>query len=108
MKMNESLEKWEYCFNKSLETNKLDYPLIKKMLKDNSFTKRSLEELNKTDKDFSEQLKLLTENSISAFELLSLIVGYNEFIKDFDNIYFHGFDLTNFDTRYIFDENVSD
>ena len=30
MKMNESLEKWEYCFNKSLETNKLDYPLIKK------------------------------------------------------------------------------
>lgn len=95
-------------FNKSLETNKLDYPLIKKMLKENSFTKRSLEELNKTDKDFSEQLKLLTENSISAFELLSLIVGDNEFIKDFDNIYFHGFDLTNFDTRYIFDENVSD
>ena len=78
------------------------------MLKENSFTKRSLEELNKTDKDFSDQLKLLTENSISAFELLSLIVGDNEFIKDFDNIYFHGFDLTNFDTRYIFDENVSD
>jgi hypothetical protein len=53
MKINESLEKWEFCFNKSLETNKLDYPLIKKMLKENSFTKRSLEELNKTDKDFS-------------------------------------------------------
>jgi len=43
MKMLDSLERWEFYFNKSLEKDKLDYQSIKKMLVDSSFTRQSLE-----------------------------------------------------------------
>jgi len=102
--MLDSLERWEFYFNKSLEKDKLDYQSIKKMLVDSSFTRQSLEELKRVDKEFNEQLKILSEHSISAFELLSVIVGDSEFIKDYNNIYFHGFDLKTFDSKYIFDD----
>jgi hypothetical protein len=109
MKMHSELEKWENVFNNSIEKmgkEKLDYKLISIMLKETSFTKEKLSDLA-SNREFSEQLTVLTENRITAFELLSLILGKNDFIQNFDNIYFHGLDLKSFDNHYVFDEEMT-
>ena len=43
---------------------------------------------------FKEQLRNLAENNISAFELLSNILGDNSFLEGVDNVSFYGFDLS--------------
>jgi len=104
MKMNEKLQNWELSFNKSIERTKLSYPTIKNMLEENGFSKKKLVDLVKIDKDFAEQLKILSENSISAFELLSIIIGDSQFLENYENIHFHDFDIKSFDNKYVFDQ----
>lgn len=103
MKIHEKLQNWENTFNKTVESEKLNNSTIKNMLRENNFSKSELGKLLSDDKDFSEQLQILSENSISAFELLSVIVGKNDFLNDFENIYFYGFDIENFDNNSVFE-----
>jgi hypothetical protein len=51
---------------------------------------------------FKEQLSSLAENSVSAFELLSNIIGNNDFQQGLDKIYFYGFDLS--ETQSLFEQ----
>lgn len=46
------------------------------------------------DSKFKKQLSSLAENNVSAFELLSNIIGNNGFQQDLEKIYFYGFDLS--------------
>lgn len=103
MKIHEKLQNWENTFNKTVESEKLNNSTIKNMLRENNFSKSELEKLLNDDKDFTQQLQALSENSISAFELLSVIVGKNDFLNDFENVYFYGFDIENFDSNGIFE-----
>ena len=54
------------------------------------------------DSTFKEQLISLAENSVSAFELLSNIIGNNDFQQGLDKIYFYGFDLS--ETQSLFEQ----
>lgn len=54
------------------------------------------------DGKFKEQLSSLAENNVSAFELLSNIIGNNDFQQGLDKIYFYGFDLS--ETQSLFEQ----
>jgi len=54
------------------------------------------------DSKFKKQLSSLAENNVSAFELLSNIIGNNDFQQDLEKIYFYGFDLS--ETQNLFDQ----
>jgi hypothetical protein len=54
------------------------------------------------DDTFKEQLNIMAENNVSAFELLSNIIGNNNFQEGIDKSYFYEFDLS--ETQSLFQQ----
>lgn len=122
---HKNLTNWENIFNKKLSSigsNKLEIDHVKDMLVaflDSAEPPQKLEdtarlplkikqsEIAKTylkDELFQEQLSALAENNISAFELLSKIIGDNSFEKGIEANYFYGFDLS--ETQSLFEQEM--
>ena len=54
------------------------------------------------DATFKEQLNIMAENNVSAFELLSNIIGNNDFQEGIDKNYFYKYDLS--ETQSLFQQ----
>lgn len=117
---HENLTLWQDIFDKELLVDtKLTLEHVKNMLlsfissatppiklHDSSLTPLSLKQselgIYLKDLKFKEQLDALAENNISAFELLSNLIGHNDFQQSLDAIYFYGFDLS--ETKGLFEQ----
>ena len=122
---HKNLTNWESIFNKKLSSigsKKLDIDHVKDMLVtflDCAEPPKKLEDIarlplkvkqseiaNTYLKDglFQEQLSALAENNVSAFELLSKIIGDNSFESGIETNYFYGFDLS--ETQNLFEQEI--
>lgn len=118
---HENLTNWQNIFNQELTIdNELTLNNVKNMvLSFISYAKPPIElhgdsssiplplkqsQLNIYLEDciFKEQLNSLAENNISAFELLSKIIGNNNFEQGIEKIYFYGFNLS--ETQNLFQQ----
>lgn len=119
---HENLTNWQNIFDKELNIdNKLTLNNVKNMLLsfissakppiemhgDNSSIPLSLKQSQLSiyleDNTFKEQLSALAENNVSAFELLSKIIGNDDFENGIDQNYFYGFDLS--ETQNLFEQD---
>ena len=119
---HENLTNWQNIFDKELSIdNKFTLNNVKNMvlsfissakppieLHGDSSTiplplKQSQLNIYLEDSTFKEQLNSLAENNISAFELLSKIIGNDSFEQGIEQIYFYGFSLS--ETQNLFEQD---
>ena len=124
IEFHKNLTNWEQIFNKKLSIvndNQLTINHIKDALVDflESAEPPILLDRNRTelplklkqsdlsiyleDTTFKQELYCLSENNISAFELLSKIIGDNSFEQGIEENYFYGFDLS--ETPNLFEQS---
>ena len=124
IEFHKNLTNWEQIFNKKLSIvndNQLTINHIKDALVDflESAEPPILLDRNRTelplklkqsdlsvyleDPTFKQELCCLSENNISAFELLSKIIGDNSFEQGIEENYFYGFDLS--ETPNLFEQS---
>lgn len=124
IEFHKNLTNWEQIFNKKLSIvndNQLTINHIKDALVDflESAEPPILLDRNRTelplklkqsdlsvyleDTTFKQELYCLSENNISAFELLSKIIGDNSFERGIEENYFYGFDLS--ETPNLFEQS---
>lgn len=124
IEFHKNLTNWEQIFNKKLSIvndNQLTINHIKDVLVDflESAEPPILLDRNRTelplklkqsdlsvyleDTTFKQELYCLSENNISAFELLSKIIGDNSFEQGIEENYFYGFDLS--ETPNLFEQS---
>ena len=124
IEFHKNLTNWEQIFNKKLSIvndNQLTINHIKDALVDflESAEPPILLDRNRTelplklkqsdlsvyleDPTFKQELYCLSENNISAFELLSKIIGDNSFEQGIEENYFYGFDLS--ETPNLFEQS---
>ena len=124
IEFHKNLTNWEQIFNKKLSIvndNQLTINHIKDALVDflESAEPPILLDRNRTelplklkqsdlsiyleDTTFKQELYCLSENNISAFELLSKIIGDNSFEQGIAENYFYGFDLS--ETPNLFEQS---
>jgi len=101
--LHKNILQWEDIFNNNVPSKgNLTIRDVKKMVKE--FFNKTSQNTNKQikssdfqpfldDTEFSNQLKALAENNISAFELLSAIIGDYNFQEGIEKSYFYGFDF---------------